>query len=339
MENKTERNAGIDLIKTVAIFCVIVIHVSAPGYSRAGLDYCASVFWGSATRMAVPLFFMCSGAVWLDPERDFGLARFFKKNFLRLVVALFFWAAAYKLGHLVMRGELSSAGVVNALKELVLFRHEGHLYYLHIMLLLYAFIPVLRVLTAHAGRGTLLWLLALWALTGIVYPTLRPFWPFTLLTGVPAQWLMNMAYASLGYALLGHFLTRYPMKRAPGAILFAIGFAVTFGGTLIMSRGGLYEGFFEGMSVGVALQAAGLFALLSGAEPRRTGLIGFVSRASFGVYLVHIFVVYAAAKLGWSVLLLPCAVSIPLAALVTLAVSCGVWFVLSKIPFVRSYLV
>ena len=334
-----KRNAGIDLIKTAAIFCVLVIHVSAPGLSAEGFDRAASLFWGCLTRMAVPLFFMCSGAVWLDPEREFSPARFFKKNFLRLVVALFFWAAAYKLGHLVMRGGLNAAGLINALKELVLFRHEPHLYYLHVMLLLYALVPALRVVTEHAGRGTLVWLLALWALTGVVYPTVKPFWPFSLLGGIPAQWMMNMAWASFGYALLGRFLVRYPAKRALGATLFVLGFAFTFGGTLLMSRGALYEGFLEGMSAGVALQAAGCFALLQGARPRRTGLIRFVSRASFCVYLVHVFVVYGAAKLGWSVLLLPCAVSVPLAALVTLAVSCGIWAVLSRVPFVRSYLV
>ena len=333
-----KRKDGIDLIKTIAIFCVLVIHASAPGYSAAGFDYYASLFWGSVTRMAVPLFFMCSGALLLDPERDFSAGRFFKKNFLRLLVALFFWAAAYKC--LRFAGQyVSGEALLHAFRDLLLFRHENHLYYLHIALLLYAFVPVLRVLTEHAGKGTLVWLLVLWALTGIVYPTLRPFWPFRLLDGVPAQWMMNMAYASFGYALLGHFLMKYPMKRRVGAILFIIGFAVTFGGTLIMSRGALYEGFLQGMSVGVALQAAGLFALLSGVRLRHTGFVRYVAKASFCVYLVHIFVVYGAAKLGWSVLLLPCAVSIPLAALVMLAVGCGIYFVLSKIPGVNRYLI
>ena len=333
-----KRKDGIDLIKTVAIFCVIVIHSCIPGYSRPGFDLHASVFWGSLTRMAVPLFFMCTGALLLDPEREFSAGRFFKKNFLRLLIALFFWAAAYKLLHFAGQ-YVDGAALLHAFKELLLFRHEDHLYYLHIALLLYAFIPVLRVLTKHASRGTLIYLLVLWALTGIVYPTVSRFWPFTLLTGIPVQWMMNMTWASLGYALLGHFLMKYPIKRAVGAVLFIVGFAITFGGTLIMSRGALYEGFFEGTSVGVALQAAGLFALLSGAEPKRTGLVRYVSKASFCVYLVHIFVLSLLASLGWSVLLLPCVVSIPLTALAVLAVSCGVYFVLSKIPFVRSYLV
>ncbi len=334
-----QRKTGIDLVKAVAIFCVIVIHTCPPGYSRSGFDFGASVFWGSLTRMAVPLFFMCTGALLLDPERDFSLGRFFRKNYVRIIIALFFWAAAYKLYHLNQQGTLDAASIFPALKELVLFRHESHLYYLHIVLLLYACIPVLRVLTSYASRGQLLYLLALWALTGIVYPTVRAFWPFTQLSGIPVQWMMNMTWASLGYALLGHFLMKYPLKPAAAAAVCVLGFLVTFGGTMIMSRGKLYTGFLEGMSIGVALEAAGFFALLSGVELRHAGLTRFLSRASFCVYLTHMFVLYAGAEHGWSILLLPCAVSIPLAALGALAVSCGVYFVLSKIPIVKRYLV
>ena len=336
-----KRKDGIDLIKAIAIFCVVLAHTCSPGYFTTGANFCASVFWGSLFRMAVPLFLMCTGALLLDPERGFNAVPFLKKNYLRILVALFFWAAMYKLYHLAVAGAVNGNNLLYAFKELVLFKHEFHLYYLHIVLLLYAFLPILRVLTAHASRGTMIYLLVLWALTGIIYPTLRPFWPFSLLEGVPAQWLMNMAWASFGYALLGYFLMKYPMKRWLGAVLFAAGFAVVFGGTLIMSRsrGSFYEGFLEGMSVGVALKAAGLFGLLSGVKLRRTGLVRFIAKASFCVYLIHIFIISEAARLGWSILLLPCIVSIPLAALVTLAICCGIWFVLSKIPVVKKYLV
>ena len=334
-----KRKDGIDVIKAIAIFCVVLAHTCSPGYYAAGFDFYASVFWGSLFRMAVPLFLMCTGALLLDPEREFNAVPFLKKNYLRILVALFFWAAMYKLYHLAVGGAITGNNVLYALKELVLFKHEFHLYYLHITLLLYAFLPVLRVLTKHAGKGTLVWLLVLWALTGIIYPTLRPFWPFRLLDGVPAQWMMNMAWASFGYALLGYFLMKYPMKRWVGAVLFIAGFAVVFGGTLIMSRGGLYEGFLEGMSVGVALKAAGLFGMLSGVRLRRTGFVRYIAKASFCVYLIHIFIISEAARLGWSIFLFPCAVSIPVAAAITLAICCGIYFVLSKIPVVKKYLV
>ncbi len=331
-----KRKDGIDVIKAIAIFCVVLAHTCSPGYYAAGFDFYASVFWGSLFRMAVPLFLMCTGALLLDPEREFNAVPFLKKNYLRILIALFFWAAMYKLYHLAVGGAITGNNVLYALKELVLFKHEFHLYYLHITLLLYAFLPVLRVLTKHAGKGTLVWLLVLWALTGIIYPTLRPFWPFRLLDGVPAQWMMNMAWASFGYALLGYFLMKYPMKRWVGAVLFAAGFAVVFGGTLIMSRDGLYEGFLEGMSVGVALKAAGLFGMLSGVRLRRTGFVRYIAKASFCVYLIHIFIISEAARLGWSIFLFPCAVSIPVAAAITLAICCGIYFVRSKIPVVKK---
>lgn len=342
---ETKRLAGIDLVKAAAIFCVLVIHSCIPGYSRplGGFDWYSSVFWGSVTRMAVPLFLMCTGALLLDPAKSFSAPRFFRKNFLRLFIALFFWAAVYKLYRLVFGGGLTGAGVVQALKELVLFRHEDHLYYLHIALLVYAFVPVLRVLAEHAGKKCLIWLLALWAALGILYPTVRGFWPFTLLGGVPAQWMLNMTWASLGYVLLGFFMRTYPPKRGAAALIFAAGFAVTFGGTVLMSlrAGTLDTTFLEGMTVGVALEAAGAFGLLSSAKPRGTAakVTGYISRASFCVYLVHLLVMYALGSLGVNALLLPCIISIPLMALVLLAVSCAVYFVLSKIPLVNRYLI
>jgi surface polysaccharide O-acyltransferase-like enzyme len=333
-----ERNTGLDLIKTVAIIGVVLAHVCSQGFYTTGFNFVATTFWSALLRMAVPLFLMCSGAVLLDPERDFDPRRFYGKNYVRIIVALFFWAAAYKVFHLALYGTLDGPSLLHALKELLLFNHEVHLYFLHIILLIYLFFPLLRLITRHASRNMLVYALCLWALTGIIYPTVRPFWPFKLLDGIPAQWALNMAWASMGYCLLGYFLKRYPMKRGIGAALFVIGFLITFFGTLWLSRETLNLDLLSGMSVGIALKAAGLFAMLSGARPKRPGFVIFVSRASFCIYLVHIFFIQLAQYYGVTVLLLPCAVSIPIGTAAVFAVCCGVWFVLSKIPFVKTYL-
>ena len=333
-----ERNTGLDLIKTVAIIGVVLAHVCSQGFYTTGFNFVATTFWSALLRMAVPLFLMCSGAVLLDPERDFDPRRFYEKNYVRILVALFFWAAAYKVFHLALYGTLDGPSLLHALKELLLFNHEVHLYFLHIILLIYLFFPLLRLITKHASRNMLIYALCLWALTGIIYPTLRPFWPFKLLDGIPAQWALNMAWASMGYCLLGYFLKRWPMKRRIGAAIFVIGFLITFFGTLWLSRETLNLDLLSGMSVGIALKAAGLFAMLVGARPKRPGFVIFVSRASFCIYLVHIFFIQLAQYYGVTVLLLPCAVSIPIGTAAVFAVCCGVWFVLSKIPFVKTYL-
>ncbi len=94
--------------------------------------------------------------------------------------------------HLVSAGSLTAAALYRACKELLLFRHESHLYYLHIAILIYLCVPLLRILTAHADRRQLTYALALWFALGIVYPTVRPLWPFRLLSGIPQQYALNM---------------------------------------------------------------------------------------------------------------------------------------------------
>ena len=251
------RDRTVDLVKTAAIFGVLLIHVSAGGLSGAAIGsgtWIACLFWGSVSRAAVPLFLMASGALLLRPDRELTLRKLYTKNFPRLLAALLFWAVCYKVFNLLLWGALTPAGLVQAIKEVILFRHEEHLYYLHIMLLVYAFLPITRLVAAHATAGQMRYLLGLWFLLGILYPTVKIYWPFTLLVGIPTQWLMNMTYAAIGYTLLGYFLSAHPTSRrwTWGAAALG-GFAVTFGGTWLAScsAGALSGHFLEGMSVGV----------------------------------------------------------------------------------------
>lgn len=136
---------------------------------------------------------------------------------------------------------------------------------MHILCLVYLFLSVTRSFVKNADKKELLYALALWFLLGIVYPTVKPFLPLDLLSGIPAQWAMNMTYASIGYSILGHYLTCYPVSKNWSLLLLGVGAISVFGLTTSVSikNGSLYENFLEGMSVGIALLAAGLFGLLS----------------------------------------------------------------------------
>ena len=68
------RVRSIDLAKSIAIACVVLIHVAsgpllweAPNTGR----WMQSLLWGSASRFAVPLFFLCSGALLLGQPCGF----------------------------------------------------------------------------------------------------------------------------------------------------------------------------------------------------------------------------------------------------------------------------
>lgn len=345
---KPQRDVSVDLVKTLAIVSVLLIHVSAPGLSGAEVGsprWLTCLFWDSISRMAVPLFLMASGALLLDPERPLPLRKLYGKNIPRLLIALLFWAACYKLFDLVLWGGIDRWTLEQSFKEVLLFKHEEHLYYLHIMLLVYAFLPLTRLLVQHGDRRLLEYGLGLWFLLGILYPTVRTFWPFTLLTGIPVQWRMNMTYASIGYTLLGWYLVKYrPCIRTGTSLLMLLaGICVTFGGSWAQSAaaGKLDTHFLEGMGVGVFLVALGSWGLcrslrLSGPAVR---VVTYISKASFCVFLTHIFFLKGLARLGFTAQMGPAILTVPLLSALLLGCGCGVYALLSRIPGARRWLV
>jgi len=213
------------------------------------------------------------------------------------------------------------------------------------LILVYLFLPVTRVFIKNATQKELQYALAVWFLVGIVYPTVKPFWPFNLLSGIPVQWAMNMTYAAVGYGVLGYYLAHYPIPRKWNFLLFGMGFISVFGLTIFMSlkNGNLYQNFLEGMSVGVALLAIGLFGLCygirAGIKGKALTVITRISKASFCIYLVHVFVIHLFDFLNISVNGFPCLISIPVLSCVNLALSYCCYYILSRIPFVNRWLV
>lgn len=118
---------------------------------------------------------------------------------------------------------------------------------------------------------------------------------------------------------------------------------MTFGGTWLAScsAGALSGHFLEGMSVGVCLLAAGLYGFCVAAPvgDRAERVLSFVSRASFCVFLVHIFFLKVFAHFGLTALAGPAVVTVPV--LSALLLGCWLRRVRGalRIPGARRWLV
>lgn len=341
--NAAPRDHQIDLVKALAIWMVLIIHISFFSDPVSSAPFLSNLFWRVLAGSAVPLFLMCTGALMLRPEKELTLRKLFFRSLLRFVLAMVVWAMVYKVQHLYQNGQLTPPALLYAFKEVLLFRQEFHFYYLHIMMLIYVLLPVLRLIVREGNEHILRYLLALLFLFGIVGPTVKPYWPFTLVEGIPTQWVMNMTYAAIGYCLLGWYLRAHPLSKAVSAGLFVAGFAFTFVLTYVFSarQGSLDGRFLEGMTLGPCLMAAGLYGLLLQAKPagRAGKLITELSRGSFCVYLVHVFFLNLDQQALWRTLPIPRLALIPLAATVLLAASMAVYEVLSRIPVVNRWLI
>ena len=343
------RDTAIDIIKSIAILGVIIIHTCSGGYLYPvkSVDFAFTVFWGSVSRAAVPLFLMCSGALLIPAEKNLTIKKLYTKNILRLLTAMLFWAMAYKIYHLCVTGSFTATNLFFSFKEVLLFKQEFHLYYIHIMLLVYAFLPVTRSFVSGSSESIMRYFLAVWFAVGILYPTLRIFWPINLIGGIPAQYYLNMTYTSIGYGILGYVLSKKRISPIIGFAMTVFGFLSVFLPTYLLSvkNGYLFEHFLEGMSAGVCMFACGIFILgkhFSEFAVKRKKIISVfthISKASFCIYLIHVFVIYIFEKTGFVSTSFSTILSIPCISICNLAICFLIYIPLSKLPLVKKWLI
>lgn len=353
-----QRIAYIDILKTLSIFGVILIHISSRAlinYNVATVNWDLSVFWGAVVRWSVPVFLMCSGALFLNQEKSFSTKQIFTKYLPRIIAALIFWAVLYEACDVFLdyreTGVIQYSFLKTALKNLLTCNTHFHLYYLYIIILIYALAPIIRVFTDAADRRQLEYALAAWFILGILYPFVIQFYPFNMLKGMVLQYSLRMAYSSIGYFVLGHYFQKYSIsKRFAGLVylLGILGFAVTFMGTIYKSghTGALETIFLEGMTPNVALMAAAVFLWTKNLQDKAIfksqsflKTAGFISRGSFCVYLIHDFINIAYRNLYIESTIFNPLLSIPFLSLVNLGISLGIYVILSKVPVVKKYLI
>ena len=232
------------------------------------------------------------------------------------------------------------------LLELLCGQHEGHLYFLHIMLLVYAALPITYTFAANADEKMERYALVFWIIYGVLLPTAKSFGLLHAFSGIFLQWPLTLAWGAIGCTWLGHFL----MKRDPlpvhlAAAMILIGFTICFSGTWVRSvhAGKLEAQMLEGLSLGPCFLAVGFFSICMRLGKKGYGKLECIAKAlsggAFCVYLVHLLVLRALTHIGLSTNCFRPAVSVPFLALLCLAGSYCIYLFLKKIPLVNRWMI
>ena len=349
MEMASGRRGDIDALKTVAILGTLFIHTSADGLTEGAPGsplWSVDLFWAVFLRCAVPVFLMCTGALFLPAQKPLTIPRLWSKYILRIAAALAFWSLAYAVWNhvfLLPPAEGRAAGLKPALTDWLCFRHKYHLYYLVVLLAVYALLPLLRLLFQQGSAPLLKYAMVLWLVCGSLLPVLFALPPLRSAEGYVRQYALPFVLSAPGYALAGGLIAGHGRRLRPRfwGLLYLAGTALLFAGTLFVSlRGGQLSVFLSGTSPGVTLQAVGLFGLgvALWSERRPPRWTETVSRASFCIYLVHPFFLDLMLRAGFSSAVFP-AWAVPVQVILLFFLGMACWAVLRRVPAVNKYLI
>ncbi|WP_281647789.1 acyltransferase family protein [Parendozoicomonas sp. Alg238-R29] len=288
----------IELLRAVAAFAVIIIHVIGPYRSMIGqipdYDWLAAVGFNVSSRWAVPVFIMITGALMLPDTRPFNLHIYLNRRIRRVVIPFLIWSVFYAFlaglgwdSQGIFYDLEPALTLLAGLPEEATWYHLGFFYY---FIPLYLVIPFLAPLLQKMSDDQLCMLILGWLVLTLFY-----------LLGVESDWMTGVIMYG-GYLLLGYALVRMPLNFEQRRALFiTAGFAIVAGlyGVWDLSSAagdyspGMYTSYKTLNTVVVAAAvfvAAFYYGVKLQGKLRRA--VYFIGHHSLGLYLFHPIVLW-----------------------------------------------
>lgn len=331
-KNKTtQTNFGISSLRILATFSVILIHISGPEVVKFGkisnFDWNVANFYDSISRYAVPIFFMISGALLLG--KTFEIKDFLKNRLGKIIPPFLFWSLFYSLVNRYFFTH-EAFNLSKVVKD-VFYGSEYHLWFVYVLIGLYLIAPIFQKWIQFSKKNELQYFLIIWIITLLLtIPGVAIYFP-----------KINFIYFSgfLGYFILGYYLKNH--VKCPNwitYILIFIGVTITIFGTYYFTHQSnkFYDYFYEYLSINALLVSVGVFLLFNKIEnvnEKIKPMMSNLNECSFGIYLIHPFIINILAILGVFSYSINPIFDILITSLVCFILSFIVVFIIKKIKF------
>lgn len=270
------RSISLDILRILACLGVITIHTAGSSIFHHMVEvgtlwYNECLIMDALVRWSVPVFAMLTGFFLLDSNKELSVGKLLTKYVLRIVVALVVWSFFYAF---TLHKSLLPFG-----------SQEGHFWYIGMLIGLYLSIPILRVIASN--KSLLPYFCWIW-LFFMCYRFVGNFCvlPFSL------DNVLFVDYA--GYVLWGI----YCMDLLPKIRKWVL-CVVAAGGLFSTIFAAVYSQdcetqFFSYVVPGVIIFSIIWFYLFATCELHSpawmSGLIRMFSDCTFGIYLVHMWI-------------------------------------------------
>lgn len=290
-----KRRFDLDLTRVLCMCAVVYLHAASASFYNLdnrplwAMSNAVNVF----ATLAVPLFFMMSGALLLSQSSTADPAVVLKRRVGKVLVPLLAWSAVMLFYTALTQGrEAALAG----LKTILNTPANTAYWFLYALVPMYLLSPALKAMTDGLDRRRWRYLLLLWLGLTLGLATARSFLPQAWQLALTEHWTLNINAVGgyLGYFLLGAYLDR--LDKLPARRLLVWGTVAAAVATAAAAwvdsyARGLWSDRFTGyLTVFTALRAAGAFLLLKslfGEKETRSRWWKLLSGSSFCVYLAH----------------------------------------------------
>lgn len=302
-----KRIVFLDYMRVIACFMVIMVHSCEFFFidgDRIGIRSLNDGFWvsviDSAFRCSVPLFVMISA--WLLVPVRGSVSQFFRKRLVRVVIPFVFWSLLYAVLPLSWGGKTGTDALDSLLRLSYNFNGEsGHMWFVYMLVGLYLFMPVISPWLEHTGKRGKQMFLLLWFIASF-FPYIRDrvgdvygecYWnEFNLL------WYFS---GFLGYVVLADYIRQHlewtcGKSVAVGILLYAAGYVITamvwYGRIETAVTLQQLELSWRFCTPNVIAMSLGAFLIIKAlyGQSRESRAVEEVSHLSYGIYLMHIFI-------------------------------------------------
>ncbi len=209
----TKRENNYDLLRIIATFAVIMLHVSAEYvnaltsetmYGKYDVTHIGVIcFYNVISRFAVPCFIMLSGAFILADERNGSYKYFYAKIFRSIgiptivfSILYFLYSVLQRVIAIIYRGDALDT-LLDPLTDWIKGEPYYHMWYLYMMAGVYLLVPIIIKVKKDLGEKS--FEVAAWLFLALATASL---WTSTY----KLKWNIGFSFCFLGYFMIGYVL-------------------------------------------------------------------------------------------------------------------------------------
>jgi len=294
----------ITMLNIAACFGVVMLHVNQVfSIHPVGITWITAILIVSLASWPVPVFYMITGATLLDYRKRYTTKVFMKKRFLKTFIPFVVWSiiAFYFYRCIDVYAGRPFASWLPTINGIINYKYIRIYWFFVPLFAIYLSMPALNLLS---GKWKLIRYLILYAFISYsVFPFISNTFHFT----IDDFYSSPVSAGYILYVLIGYYIHVKPLSKKTRVIIYALGIAgVTIfcvGTYMLTPNYGGYETinqtfmgylnfpcFFYAVAVFVFFKHCKFTKLMQNDTAQR--LINKMHKSTFGIYLVHIFILY-----------------------------------------------